>query len=345
MIFVHNIDPAKLLKVYDEDTYEQIIAEWQRHYLETHYLRVESLGGSGDKGRDIVCTDKSNNIIVFQCKYYDRKLNRQDAMIEIAKCCYYCFMGEYKIESKTPKKFFLVAPQGVTVALRDFLRSPEEIRTELKKNWSSHYSKKISNSKEIMLDSELSSFIDKMDFAIFDYVSPEEFIDEFKKTPYYTKRFGQLHKPRKLITIAPEHIRDDELTYIKKILDAYSDKLSIVVDDEKKLESIDPKLKEDFDNQRLYFYSAEYLAAHSRETYAPEQQYFEQMKEEVYHGIIEYIDEDAQNGFERLKKVLKRAAELTISPRNQLGSVVNIQDKKGICHHLANERVGVKWKK
>ena len=95
----------------------------------------------------------------------------------------------------------------------------------------------------------------------------------------------------------------------------------------------------------MYFYSAEYLAAYSRETYPPDQYFFEQLKEEFYHGIIDAVQEDAKNGFERLKKVLQLAASLNPSQNNPLSSEVDIKDRKGVVHHLANERGDIKWKR
>ena len=60
--------------------------------------------------------------------------------------------------------------------------------------------------------------------------------------------------------------------------------------------------------------------------------------------MINTIEEDADNGFLRLKKVLQRATDLEIT-NNPLISSVKTKDKIGICHHLANERDDVKWKK
>lgn len=340
-IFVTSLDPLKLLQVFSEEDYEEIIEEWQRDYLGERYSRVERVGGTGDKGRDIICTTKDNDCFIYQCKHYNRKLNKSDILTEIGKCCYYCFKEDYRI----PKRYYFVSPQGVTTQVMDLFNSPDNLKEELKINWKNRCRSKISSSQLIELEGDLLSFIGEMDFSIFNYVSPNEFIEYFKTTPHYTKRFGRLYKPRKLITDAPKEIREDELTYIKKILDAYSDHLGKHIEDEKKLQEIDPKLRTDFDRQRLYFYSAEYLAAHSRETYAPEWESFEKLKDEIYHAIIEEIEEDAKNGFERLKKVLKRAGELTISANNPLSSEVNIKDRKGVCHHLANEREDVLWKK
>lgn len=336
-ILVTNLDPIKILQTMSEDDYERMIEEWQRDYLEKKFSRVEKLGGTGDKGRDVVCTLRNGDWINYQCKHYNQKVNKANILPEIGKCCYYCFKGDYS----PPKKYYFVSPLGVVTGLRDLLKSPEKLKNELINNWNKQCRNKIVSTSSIDLSGELLDFVKKFNFEIFDYVSESEFLEEFRKTPHYTKRFGLLCKPRPIIDKAPDQIKPTELNYIKKILDAYSDHLKKNIDDVVKLHE-HPDLEKDFNRQRLYFYSAEYLGAYSRETYAPELQCFEKLKDDVYYSIIEEIEEDAKNGFERLRKVLKRAEELTVNG-NPLSSEMNVKDKKGICHHLANERDDVKW--
>lgn len=339
-VYITSFDPKRLLQLFSEDEYEEIIEEWQREYLGKKYSRVERLGGPKDKGRDIICTDNEGYSYIYQCKHYDRKLRVHEVLLEIGKCCYYCCNGDYK----TPKEYYFVSPHGVTVTARDLLMNPVKLKTELKERWEKLCRKKISSSKTIELKGNLLIFIDKFDFSIFDYVTPSEFIDEFKKTPYYTSRFGDLRKPKKIVK-APDEIRYYELVYITKIFDAYSEYLGKNIEDVTNLKKTDPKLLDDFNRQREYFYNAEYLAAYSREIFAPEFQWFEKLTEEIYHGIIDEIEEDAKNGFARLRKVLKLVCGLIVCPSNPLSKCVNIKERKGICHHLANERDDVKWRK
>lgn len=336
-ILVINLDPIKILQTMSEEDYEIIIEEWQRDYLGKKFARVERLGGTGDKGRDVVCTLDNGDWINYQCKHYDHKLTKANILPEIGKCCYYCFKRNYS----PPKKYYFVSPLGVVTGLRDLLKSHEKLKNELISNWNKQCRNKIVSTYPIDLSGELLDFVREFNFEIFDYVSESDFLEEFRKTPHYTKRFGLLCKPRPLIENAPAPIQPTELNYIQKILDAYSDYLKKDIDDVVKLHEY-PDLENDFNRQRLYFYSAEYLGAYSRETYAPELQCFERLKDDIYHSIIEEIEDDAKNGFERLRKVLKRAEALTVNG-NLLNSEINVKDKKGLCHHLANERDDVKW--
>lgn len=110
----------------------------------------------------------------------------------------------------------------------------------------------------------------------------------------------------------------------------------------KELEN-NPDLKEHFDRQRNCFYFAEYLKAYSRDNYPPDSRVFENLKDQVFNGIIDKIEEDAKNGYVRLRKVLEHATKLQLAG-NPLIEEMQIMDRQGICHHLANEKKEVTWK-
>lgn len=340
-ILTKNFNPIKLLKIISPDDYEEIIKEWCSGYLDKKYERVERLGGSGDKGRDIVCTisKKDATWINYQCKHYDKPLQPSTAWLEIGKLIIFVYEGDYN----APQKYYFVSPCGVGTKLRDILINPEKIRSGLKNNWAKYCEKGLKAGKNYLLDKALIDFIDSFDFKIFDYLSPDDFLNEFKNTCYFTKHFGGLIKPRPLNEEYPELIQSDELIYIRKILDAYSEHLKENIGDSKELDKY-PDIKLHFERQRRNFYSAEYLKAYSREIYDPDMKYFENLKNEIYDGIIDEIETDAKNGFERLKKVIKRSEQIQIT-NNPLTTTTGVRDRQGICHHLANEREEVKWKK
>lgn len=60
VISAKKLDPLRMLRVYNNEQYEEMIEDWQREYLGTKYTRVERLGGPGDKGRDVLCTNKND---------------------------------------------------------------------------------------------------------------------------------------------------------------------------------------------------------------------------------------------------------------------------------------------
>ena len=339
-IIMANLDPMAILSIGSPDNYEQMIEEWSSSYLKEKcgkYIRIENLGGAGDKGRDIVATiNEDGDWDNYQCKHYGKKLSPSMIWVEIAKICYYVFRGDYVC----PKKYYFVSPKGVGSDLRDLLQKPIELRGGLICNWDKYCKLKITTTEEVELTGEFKTFIESFDFSIFDHITPLEFIEQFKQTPYYTKRFGRLSKPRPL-TDCPQEIKDCELEYIGKILCAYSEHLDGHLESYEELEK-HPDLKKHFNRQRYCYYEAQTLKEFSREIHDPALGHFEKYMEEIYSGIIDEIEDDAKNGFVRLKNVLKRAAQIQIS-NNPLSSDVKVNDRHGMCHHLANEREDVKW--
>ncbi len=337
-ILTKSIDPVKLLRLYNSDEFEELIREWNSTYLNIKYQRVERVGGPRDKGRDVICTVNKETGIWdnYQCKHYDHPLQPNMVWVEIGKLIYYAFNKEYP----PPRKYYFMSPCGVGTDLRDLLEKPEKLKEGVISNWEKHCQKRITEKETVVLDGEFLLYLQSFDYSIFGYLSPHEFIEQFKNTPHFTKRFGKLHKPRP-IPVCPAQIQENELTYIKKILDAYGEEVDANLVVAKELEKY-PALKTHFDRQREYFFSADYLKAYSRDTYDPDANYFDKLKQEVYDGIIEEIEEDAKNGFERLKKVLKRAEQISITG-NPLKDDLEVRDRKGICHHLANEREDIKW--
>jgi hypothetical protein len=297
-------------------------------------------GGAGDKGRDVICTvnTESNIWDNYQCKHYDNALAPSEIWVEIGKFCLHTFNKSYSI----PRKYYFVSPHGVGPSFRDLLKKPDELKVGLKENWDTYCKLKITKSQEVLLEGELLKHIEELDFSIFDYVSPQEFIDQMKETPYYQKYFGVLSKPRPL-SECPDEIKDSELEYIRKILDAYSDYLKKHLDKSNELDSY-PELKEHFNRQRRCYYETQTLKEFSRDIHDPKLEYFEKFMDEIYDGVINDIEDDAAHGFDRLKKVLARATQIQIT-NNPLIKDVKVNDRFGMCHHLANERDNVKWVK
>lgn len=343
-ILSDSIAPLKILEMYSAKEYEEIIEEWCYYYLKPkkNYELVAHLGGSGDKGRDIAAYVNYKESIWdnYQCKHYDSAIGPSTILTEIGKLCYNCYTNQL---AKPPQKYYFIAPRGLSSSSHDLLTFPDKIKEELISKWETCCKKKIAENKSIELDDMLREYILQFNFGMFNYITPLEFLNQFKETPYYKTRFGELVKPRDLKIHTPEEIQVFEAKYIQKILEAYAQYLKSNSVGKQVLDK-DPELKADFDRQRVSYFNAESLKQFSRDTYPPECNYFESLKQEIYDGIIDSIQEDAEHGLARLRKVLNRATELQITNNPLLDQTKTI-DRKGMCHHLANEREDVKWVK
>ena len=320
--------------------FEEIVHEWVWGCRHDRYEKVVFLGGPHDKGRDIAgYKDYKQGIWDgYQCKNYKDKLTPSDIWPEIGKLCYNSFRDEITI----PENYFFISPFGVSSAANDLIRNPNKLKEGLISNWDVSCKNHIVHGNTIILGGPLKNYIDDFNFNIFDYIEPLDFIAEYSKTKYFTRRFGILIVSRPAPSPTPVELQEHEAVYIRKILDAYEDHLNTHIDSYKKLTQY-PNLKKDFERQRNYFFHAESLKEFSRDISDPKIDNFENLKEEIYDGIIDTIEEDAKNGFERLKNVLARAQSLQITD-NPLVSHLKLEDRKGICHHLANEKEEVKWK-
>jgi hypothetical protein len=338
------LEPLRVLRSFNDDQFEQMIEEWQTFYKGKKYKRVERIGGAGDKGRDIRCTGNGllEDLYIFQAKNYNHKLGKSDVFPDIAKCCYYTFRGDYK----TPLEYKFISPLGISPDLDKLFADRAQLKKELIESWDTMCASKIHKSNKILLEGDLLVHVDSFNFSIFGYVTPQELIDGVKETCYYIKYFGQLNKTRPLADAPPPEIAKNELVYIGKIIEAYDEYLGKHIENIIKLKEIDPALWNDFNRHREYFYSAEVLRTFSRDVYPPDSQWFEGVKLEVYHAIIQDIEDDAKNGFERLKNVMNRMTSLIVGSAIAPTAIpIYIQDRKGLCHHLANEREDVRWKK
>ncbi|MET1249169.1 ABC-three component system protein [Sporolactobacillus sp. STCC-11] len=337
------IPPIDRLKIISEDGFEELIEEWIYGYLMNKYEKIERiekvvrLAGSGDKGRDVVAYKKYSKDGQeiwdnYQCKHYNSPLTPSKMWVELGKVCYYTYKKIYSI----PQKYYFVSPQGVGTRLHDLISKPEKIKEGLIKSWNIHCLKKISKI-EIPLEGAFKKYVQEFDFSIFDSINPGELIQQYQQTIYFPFRFGGglTKKPRRPDK-TPEEIKDVEQLYVKKLFDAYSQH------EHKEITNINEVSKhtllfKHFQRQRTHFYQAESLKVFEKDSLPEGINAFEKLKDEVYHGIVDTVYSNFTDGFERVKATTDKASTLSFTLDNPLAEFVNVKDKRGLCHHLANE--------
>ena len=62
---------------------------------------------------------------------------------------------------------------------------------------------------------------------------------------------------------------------------------------------------------------------------------FDKLQDDIHSGVIDTAEADHGTGFDRLTSVLSLVGQLDLS-RHTLITVTEIDDRKGICHQLAN---------
>ncbi|WP_242308349.1 ABC-three component system protein [Bacillus cereus group sp. BfR-BA-01524] len=332
------IAPIDRLKIISPNDFEELIEEWIYGYLRTKYEKVVRVGGAGDKGRDVIAFEKyskdGNEVWDnYQCKHYNAPLAPSQIWVEFGKLCYYTYINAYNI----PRRYYLVAPQGVGGKLYDFIMKPKTLRKELIKEWDRHCLKKITSTKEVKLIGDFYKYVENFDFSIVDVIDPIKLIEQYQQTNYFPLRFGGgLKKMPERPKQAPSEIKQEEILYVRKLFDAYANHKKKKITSLEDLKSYNFLLNH-FNRQRIYFYQAESLKVFERDSMPNGINAFDELKTEVFHGIVDTVYTNYQDGFERIKAATQQARNLIISGENIFSSLINGNDKNGICHHLANE--------
>lgn len=332
---------ADLIQTFKPETWEDFTEEWAVSQ-EQKYKQVIRFTGANDMGLDILgfWTDAlfKGQWDVIQCKRYAVRLQPAQAYVEIGKIIYYSFIGEYP----PPTNYYFAASKGIGLKLTKLLTKPDELKAKVIENWDNACRMKITDKHEIPLEGDLLNYLDKFDFSIFKMISVAVMIKDHAKTVFYQRRFGQAYfPPRPPVDAPPGAVQPTESRYVEQLFEVYSEKLKKQLNEPGQL-SGHPELQKHFNRSRELFYHAESLRNFPRDSVDPGG--FDEIRQEIYHGVIDTYGMDYTNGYARLSATLAQAAQL--SPNcNALCIRVQIQDKQGLCHHLANENVLVWVKK
>lgn len=331
------IPPIERIRIFSAGQWEDFVLEWADS-LRDQYGTVERCGGAGDMGRDIIAFDKTNPSIWdnYQCKHYKAGLAPGDIWLELGKLLYYTYTKEYTY----PRKYVFVAPQGAGTKLSNLLRKPDKLKAQLIDNWDKHCREGITSTAEVTLSASLRTYLDALDFSIFEAVPPLRLIDQHGKTRWYATRFGGGLPPRPKFAPPPATVAVHEVTYVRSLLDAYGDHLKCAVPTVADLGAHDD-VREHFGDARLEFYSAEALRAFSRDNLPPGA--FEELQDELHGGIQDEMRGVHPDGYRRVLSVVKTAKLLPITD-HALKERLSLRDKGGICHQLANDGK-VRWVK
>lgn len=333
------ISPINVIRTYESGEFEIFTLEWLVACHKNKYSSIRRCTGAGDKGRDVIGKHSNGSWENFQCKHYSSSFRSSEAALEIAKHIYYAFMGHYQ----PAIKYYFVVSSGLSAHLNGMLENQTALKDYVKESWKKTHLKNIIKGTQIKLENALESYFDKFDFSIFTQYPIQTIIDEHLATPYHPARFGGgLRNARKIIPLPPENILDEEKNYVSKLLEIYSEKANKPIKSQEDLKKIKDLLNH-FERQRAAFFSAESLREFSRDSFLNDE-YYNALLRDFYDILIEIVDSNHPDAWTRLLETLKASTAVSIS-RHPIFQVVKTDDRKGICHQLANSRDEIKWKK
>ncbi|MBY0098705.1 ABC-three component system protein [Mesobacillus maritimus] len=329
------IPSIDLLTLFSPSEFEVFIQEWTSGYLYKiqGYKKVYRNSGAGDKGRDVVAwlDEKGDIWDCYQCKHYEDPLKPSEVWVEFGKLCYYTYNKDFTI----PRKYLFATSKGLGPLLKSYIQNPKLLKKYLIQNWDSKCKKHITDTEQVELTGAFKKYVEDFDFSIVGFLDPLEIIEQHRMTPYYVPRFGGGFNKFREESITPAEIQDSELMYITKLIEAYSEDKGMHFAAPEDLSS-HIKYINHLNRERIHYHKAHSLALFERDTLPEGSSAFEKLKDAVYMGVIDTVESDFTSGFMRVKETTKTARSLLLSG-NPLTSVVEDDDKHGICHHLAND--------
>ncbi|WP_144440720.1 ABC-three component system protein [Streptomyces roseifaciens] len=327
--------PLQQVFYWTPDQWEQFTCEWVRMRRdELGYLGVEIVGGTNDRGADVVAfmSDQRLNGVwhCYQCKHHSADLTLDDALPEMIKP----FVATLETSRTLPTRYTFVAPR-IHPRLKDTVLTP----AELKKRFLAYMDGRTrpvaalpSATREAVRELAV-----RTDFSMFWTVNLDEVLEVYSKSQLFASRFNlpPTGEPRKLLP--PPVPQGNEARYLQKLLDVYQERFGVdIATVEDAFEH--PSSGQHLGRQRVAFFDAESLRMYARESVPGDA--YEELQDDVLANLIEVIDMDFPSGWDRLQEVLKASGQLvpTGSPLlTHLVSHFRNSQRKGMCHQLAND--------
>ncbi|MEV4733126.1 ABC-three component system protein [Saccharopolyspora sp. NPDC049426] len=326
------LTPRQYLYHYSDDEWEEFTVEWVRA-LQWPYVLVQRMGGSGDRGADVAaCLTRqgtNGDWHCYQCKHYSEPLRPSEAWPEMVKIFAAKVQGVYEL----PSRYIFVAPR-ISSSLSRHLANPATLKKEFFKAWNNEGAKKLGAGLSPGDRAAVESLARETDFSMFAAPDIAWILDLHSSTPHHARRFPKPLKERPAVEGPPADQREHEAVYVQKLLAVYNEKFGLQLKTIRDVRD-DARLQGHFTRQREAFYSAEALRVFARES-VPDETYTA-VEKDLYETVVEVEELEYELGFERLQNVLKSAAEYKVNSGNILAPYVTAQDRKGLCHHLAND--------
>lgn len=324
------VTPAQRIAFYSPEEWEVFIREWATG-LATSYVQIKRLGGSNDKGVDVAAFKTAQGFEggwdCFQGKHYADPIGWSDAFPEILKI----FASVANAHYTMPEMHAFLAPKGCGTSLNRLLSRPSELRKKFLEEL--ERTDGIAFQLDDALREQVRTLAAGTDFSMFKSVELVDAISTHRTTAYHVARFGGPVPPRPPATGAPAAIADSETRYVEQLFEVYreSHPADNLAPDTLHAQ---PRLASHFQRQRESFYSAEALRLHARDAVPPGT--FEALQTDVHSGVIEVADAEHASPMDRLTQVLQASTQIDLTS-HALTSISRTEDRKGICHQLAND--------
>jgi len=324
------VSPQGRVYLYDDDEWEEFVREWASTLPEA-YVQIKRFGGSGDRGADVAAFKTEHGLQAawdcFQCKHYVKPLSFADAAPEMLKV-FRAACADFWV---LPDSYQFLAPKGCSTQLNQLLSQPDRLKERFLRDLAAP-GNVLGHDLAATEAADIIALATATDFTMFKSVELVDAIASLEGTQYYLRRFERVMPVRPDHEPPPSEVTAAEARYVEQLLEVYNERF---VDD-----SIDsgnvtahPTAGPHFKRQREAFFKAEALRVYARDSVHPDT--FNRLQDDIYNGVVDLAEDVHPSGWSRMTKVLIHVGTLDLQ-QHTLIQVSDLQDRKGICHHLAN---------
>lgn len=324
------ISPQGRIQLYTPDEWEVFIEEWATTF-DPPYVQIKRLGGPGDKGADVAGFKSDRGLQgqwdCFQGKHYASPLNFSSAKVEMLKVLRNVASGDWVM----PDGYYFLAPRGCGTKLNVLLSQPDKLQVDFLAELVP--GKSLVNGIDADGLEAITDLAAKTDFTVFKSLELIEVVAQHARTGYHAARFATTLAPRPDSEPPPEELGAHEARYVAQLVEVYQERHP-----EGEIETANvgshPDVATHFRRQRESFYKAEALRVYARDAVPPGT--FDALQDDIHSGVVEVADDTHADGWSRMASVLTQAGALDLG-RHTLIQRVDNNDRKGICHQLAND--------
>lgn len=167
---------------------------------------------------------------------------------------------------------------------------------------------------------------------------------EFQASFYVDRSEGKIHFGNETITIPPElippeQITDEEDLYVAALLDAYAQAAKQPPVTRDQIDQLKNTYRKNFAEQRINYYAAVRITRIIRECFIDDEAELARWLNESSDYISVTRQDDYDDGFQRLKAVLKKVVDCkTTSAVDQCERLIGPKERQGACHLLVNDK-------
>lgn len=324
------VSPQGRIQLYNDTDWEEFIREWATA-LQPGYVQIKRFGGAGDRGADVAAfkTDRGfeGPWDCFQGKHYSSTLGFSDAGPEMLKVFRSVDAGHWSM----PDTYQFLAPRGCGTQLNQLLSQPTNLETRFLEELQD-LDKPLGKGLSADALTAIVALASNTDFSMFKSVELLDAIALHRTTPYHVERFGTPLADRPAHELPPAGVGPRETRYVDQLLEVYNERHPT---EDIRIDNVGARsdVGEHFRRQREAFYKAESLRVYARDSVPPGT--FDRLQDDIHAGVVDVADDNHPDGWTRLTRVLSQVVNLPLN-HHTLIQVSDLEDRKGICHQLAN---------